>query len=221
MLESALDGVNWLEFFGVLIKLDHFDLGLRLGFTFIIRRRTLHGIAVGSRGAQELNWASENLIAAAAGCKETGPELCGLGDQAQVVLADGVGVATRELDFLFQLDGRRARMIVVILVAQCGRTNDGVMFFAKDAILNLAVLREERNRIRFFLALGKTAQRLVLRRRSGYLSCQPRRERARAVVRRRNAIDKFRRFMLLADVYFCSTLQHLNFFCVALDWTIC
>ena len=142
--------------------------------------------AIGS-GAQELNRAAENLIASAASGKQAGPELGGLVDQAQVVLADGVGVAARELDLFFHLDGRRARMLVMILVAQCGSTNDGVMFTTKDAILNLNnVLRKEGYRIGFFLALGQAAaQRLILRRRSGYLSCQPRcGESARAVVRR-------------------------------------
>ena len=88
----------------------------------------------------------------------------------------------------------------------------------KDAILNLTVERKERNRIGFFLALGQAAaQRLILRRRSGYLSCQSRRERARAaVVRQSNTIDKFRRFMLVVHVYLFFSLQHLNFFRFAL-----
>ena len=71
VLESALDGVSRLEFFEVLFKLVLFDFGLRLWFTFITHR-TLLRIAVGC-GTQELNWASENLITATAGCKETGP----------------------------------------------------------------------------------------------------------------------------------------------------
>ena len=92
----------------LLFMVYHIDLGL-LWFTFIIHRTLSCADATDADGGtQELNRVSEILIDTAASCKQPGPELRGHVDQAQVVLADGVGVAARELDFFFHLDGGRA-----------------------------------------------------------------------------------------------------------------